>query len=196
MTKQELKLWLSEIFEWKRILNLENNRYVINPLTDHEPYTTCEMLETAIQTYHIIGDFTQATKLIWEEDRWGFLTALMSYNTGLPFGLVKWNPIDYEGQMSIDFRNAYTSGKMYLNGVSKWDKVIIIEDLIDTGGTVIGLIELLQQSEIEVIQVLALAAKYENHGVQRIYEKTGIQVKVGCYFSLEWETSKITSFTF
>mgnify|MGYP003395891842 CR=1 FL=1 len=37
--------------------------------------------------------------------------------------MVKWNPLGLEGDHAVNFRNAYTKGKMYLHGVSKGDKV-------------------------------------------------------------------------
>ena len=154
------------------------------------------MLETAIETYFLLNDFSKINKLIWEEDRWWFLCSLISYKTKIPFGLVKWNPNWYEWQYVIDFRNAYTNGKMYLNGVQEWDKVIIVEDIIDTWWTIISLVNLLKKANIEIIAIVALASKKENNGVERIFKETGIMPKVWLYFSLEWDVSQIINFTF
>lgn len=194
MNKEQIIKWLNEIFNNKKIINLKEHRYVINPLTDHEPFTSSEMLKTAVETYKFLWNFTNVTKIIWEEDRGWFLAALLSYETWIPFWLVKWNPSDYEWQLWIDFRNAYTHWKMYLNWAEKWDRVIIIEDLIDTWWTIIGLVELLKKSEIEIVDIIVLAAKEENNGINLIYEKTWIMPKVWCIFTLIWENSLILSY--
>lgn len=196
MNREDLKNWLNEIFDNKTIIDLKDHRYVINPLTDHEPYTSHKMLKTAVETYKVIWNFNGVTKIIWEEDRGWFLSALLSYETWIPFWLVKWNPVNYVWQFEVDFRNAYTHWKMYLNWASEWDKVIIVEDLIDTGWTIIWLVELLKKANIEVIDIIALAAKDENKWIDLIFEKTWILPKVWCIFTLIWEKSKIIKYNF
>lgn len=196
MTIEEIKNGLKKIFDWKKIIELKNQKYIVNPLTDHEPYTTSDMLQTAIETYLKLNDFSNTTKLIWEEDRWWFLCSLMSYKTNIPFWLVKWNPNWYEWQYHIDFRNAYTEGKMYLNWIEKWDKVIIVEDIIDTWWTIISLVNLIKKAGIKIIDIIALAAKEENNWVEKIFSETWIRPKVWCYFCLESEVSQITKFNF
>jgi adenine/guanine phosphoribosyltransferase-like PRPP-binding protein len=189
------KDYIEEAFNNQKIVIVSNKRYCINSLTDHTPLTKSELLGQISQEMSEKVDFSKADVLIGEEDRGGYLCALMAYNTKKPFTLTKWNPTGLEGEISIGFRNAYTNGKLFLNGVKDFDgkKAIIVEDIIDTGGTVIAMIELLRNNEIEVIDVVAVAEKTDYGGVERIEKETGIKPKMLVQFSSGKERSKVTN---
>lgn len=185
--------YIQETFNNQKIVIVSNKRYCINSLTDHTPITKSELLEQISQEMSKQVDFSKADVLIGEEDRGGYLCALMSYIQKKPFTLTKWNPTGLEGEISIGFRNAYTNGKLFLNGVKDFEgkKAIIVEDIIDTGGTVIAMIELLRNNGIEVIDVIAVAEKTDYGGIERIEKETGIKPKVLVQFSSGKEWSKV-----
>lgn len=187
------KDYIEETFNNQKIVIVSNKRYCINSLTDHTPITKSELLEQISQEMSEQVDFGKADVLIGEEDRGGYLCALMAYTQKKPFTLTKWNPTGLEGEISIGFRNAYTNGKLFLNGIKDFDskKAIIVEDIIDTGGTVIAMIELLRNNGIEVIDVVAVAEKTDYGGAERIEKETGIKPKVLVQFSSGKERSKV-----
>lgn len=185
---------LIEIFDWKPTVNVNWEKYVINPLTDHQPCTTYNMLETVIQGFIKVSNISNVDKIIWEEDRWWFISALISYKTKIPFWLVKWNPWGYDWDIYVDFRNMYTNWKMYLNWAKKWDKVIIVEDMVDSWGTIIAMIKLLKKHDVEIIDIFAVSVKGWLNWLERIYDKTWFKVKRLCKFSVEDNISKITDF--
>jgi adenine phosphoribosyltransferase len=188
------KDYVQETFNRQKIVIVSNKRYCINSLTDHTPITKSELLEQVSEEISKRVDFSKADVLIGEEDRGGYLCALMSYIQKKPFTLTKWNPTGLEGEISIGFRNAYTNGKLFLNGVKnfKGKKAIIVEDIIDTGGTVIAMIELLQNNGIKVIDVIAVAEKTDYGGIEQIEKETGIKPKVLVRFSSGKKWSKVT----
>lgn len=190
----DIKKWLIEIFDDKEIIILNDNKYIINPLTDHKPSTTPKMLETVIEWILKIWNFSKITKLIWEEERWGFIVPLISYKSKIPFTLAKWNPIWIKWEIYLDFRNMYFWWKIYLNWIDRWDKVIIIEDMIDTWWTIISLIKLLESKNIEIIDIISISVKKEALWINNILKKTWYNVKYLCEFSVKWNRSKITKF--
>lgn len=187
------KDYIQETFNNQKIVIVSNKRYCINSLTDHTPITKPELLEQISHEMSSKVDFSKADVLIGEEDRGGYLCALMSYTQKKPFTLTTWNPIGLEGEISVDFRNAYTNGKIFLNGIKDFagKKAIIVEDVIDTGGTVIAMIELLRNNGIKVVDVIAVAEKNDYGGMERIEKETGIKPKVLVQFSSGKERSKV-----
>lgn len=180
-----------EAFDNQPLVVVKGRNFIINPLTDHMPTTTYELLDDTVQSMAQLTDYSKATKLIGEEDRGGFLVALMAYHLKMPFGMVKWNPSGFEGQIAVDFRNAYTEGKMYLSGCQKGDKVILVEDMVDSGGSIIAMVELLQKAGVELIDIVVVAEKEEFHGIERIKKETGHDVKTLLKFNSEGQRSKV-----
>lgn len=181
-----------DAFDDRPLVFLKDRKYLINPLTDHHPTTSFELLEETVAELSRLTDFSKATKILGEEERGGFIASLMAYATKLPFGMVKWNPNGLPGQLEIDFRMSYADGKLYLNGVAPGDKVIIVEDMVDSGGTIIGMIELLKRANIELVDIIVVAEKEEFHGIERIKRETGVEVKHLLTFNTAGERSKVT----
>jgi adenine phosphoribosyltransferase len=187
------KDYIQEAFEGQPIVTVSDKKYCINSLTDHLPMTEPGLLEQITIEMTDSADYQKADFLVGEEDRGGYICALMSLTWKKPFTLTKWNPSGLEGEVSVGFRNAYTTGNLYLNGIKKFDgkKAVIIEDIIDTGGTIIAMIELLRNNNIEVIDVIAVAEKADYGGIERIEKETGIKPKVLVRFSSGEAYSKV-----
>jgi adenine/guanine phosphoribosyltransferase-like PRPP-binding protein len=181
-----------DAFDNRPLIPVKDRNFIINPLTDHIPHTPYELLEDTVNELAKLTDYSKADKLLGEEERGGFITVLMAYHQKMPFGMVKWNPNGFDGQISVDFKMSYAEGKLYLNGINKGDKVIIVEDMIDSGGTMIAMIKLLEKAEVEIIDIIAIAEKEEYEGVKRIKKETGRDVKVLLRFSSKGEKSKVT----
>ncbi len=181
-------------FDKQPLVQVKDRKYVINPLTDHHPTTSYALIDDVVEELSMLTDFSKATKILGEEDRGGFLAVLMAYRHKLPFGLVKWNPSGLEGQFSIDFRNAYTHGKMYLHGIDKGDKVVLVEDMVDSGGTIISMVHLLREIGIELLDVVVVSVKEGFNGLENIKKETGVDVKYLVKFKAEddAEVSEVT----
>lgn len=178
-------------FHNQKIVKVNGHNYLINPITDHTPDTTYTLLKDVTKELSAIANFTKANKIVGEEDRGGFVAALMAYEKKKSLGMVKWNPDHLEARIGVDFRNAYTEGKMYLHGCKKGDNVILIEDLIDTGGTIISMVKLLRKHKINILDIICIADKEEYAGIERIEKETGIRPKSLVQFTCVNKKSKV-----
>jgi adenine phosphoribosyltransferase len=184
---------LIKAFEGKPVKWVKDRNYIVSPLFDHEPETPYLLLKSAVEELSKITDFSKADKILGEEDRGGFLASLLAYEHKKSLAMVKWFPIDLKIQVPVDFRNAYTEGKMYLYGVRKGDNLILVEDIVDSGGTIIAMIKLLREVGANIIDVVAIAEKEEFLGIERIKKETGVDVKCLLKFSTSGSLSKVTS---
>lgn len=55
--------------------------------------------------------------------------------------------------------------------------MIIIDDVISTGGTMIALINAIRQAGAEIIDIIVAVDKEEYGGIKRIKEATGLETK-------------------
>ena len=83
------------------------------------------------------------------------------------------------------------SGQLYLNGIEENDQVIIVDDMISTGGTMLALIQAIQLTKGKIVDIICVAEKIEYEGVQRIAKETGYQVKTLVKISIAGERSKV-----
>jgi adenine/guanine phosphoribosyltransferase-like PRPP-binding protein len=180
-----------QAFDDKPLIDHSQYRFILNPLTEQIPATTPELLQAATDWIVEVGEFDRANKIAGEEDRGAILVASTSLATGLPFGMARWHPSGMEGQIAVDFEMEYASGTMYLNGIEPGDKVIVVDDMISTGGTMLALIEAVKTAGADIVDIICVAEKLENDGVSRVFDKTGFRVKTLVKFSVEGERSKV-----
>ena len=185
------KTLVTQAFNDQPLIQLKDHIFLINPLTEQIPATSAQLLEAATEWMIDVGDFSKANKIAGEEDKGAILVASTSLATGLPFGMARWYPVGLEGQISVDFKMEYASGTIYLNGIEEEDKVIIVDDMISTGGTMLALIKAVRLAKAEIVDIVCVAEKFEYNGVQRILDETGFQVKTLVKVSIEGERSKV-----
>jgi len=188
--EQDYKL-VKQAFDNKPLAPIKGYNFLINPLTEQIPATSAELLREATNWLIDVGDFNKADKIAGEEDKGAILVASTSLYTGLPFGLARWYPVELEGQVSVAFQMEYTSGNIYLNGVNKGDKVIIVDDLISTGGTMLALIEAVHLAGAEIVDIVCVAEKVDYSGVDRVKNETGFQIKTLVKVSVAGAKSKV-----
>ena len=87
---------------------LKDRNYVITPLLDHEPETTYVLMKDVVESLSKLTDFSKADKVVGEEDRGGYIAALLAYANKKSLAMVKWFPVDLEKNIKIKFRNSYT----------------------------------------------------------------------------------------
>ena len=180
-----------DAFNDQTLVQFNGYKFLINPLTEQIPATSAALLQAASKWLVDSGDFSIANKIVGEEDKGAILVAGVSLTTGLPFGMARWYPAGLEGQISVDFEMEYTSGKLFLNGVEAGDKVVIVDDMISTGGTMLALIEAVKLAGAEIVDIVCVVEKVDCGGVQRIVNQTGIQIKTLVKVSVSGERSKV-----
>lgn len=187
----DYKQQVIQAFDGKPLISFEAYKFLVNPLTEQIPATSAELLRAATDWIVKSGEFEQATKIVGEEDKGAILVASTALATGLPFGMARWYPAGLEGQVAVPFEMEYASGQLYLNGLEKGDQVIIVDDMISTGGTMLALIEAVRLAKAEIVDIVCVGEKVDYGGVQRIANETGCRVKTLVKISVAGETSKV-----
>ncbi len=180
-----------ENFHDQPLYEVEGYKFILNSLTEQVPATSSNLLELAAEwiTAEITPD---CDKLLTEEDKGGILLAAVSLKTGLSFGMVRWVPNQLANQVSEIFSCEYVKeGTLYLSGIDKDDRVIIIDDIISTGGTMIGIIKTLQKVGAKIVDVIILAEKIEYKGVERVKKETGVTARSLVQISVAGDRSKV-----
>lgn len=184
---------IRDAFQDKPLLSIKGRKFLVNPLTDQMPATTPELLREAARRILEVARWENADKLIGEEDRGAILVAAVSLASGLPFGMARWQPSGIQEQLWIEFECEYVEGRLYLNGVDRGDRVLIVDDMISTGGTVLALIQLVRMAQAEIVDVICLAEKVEYGGVKRVKRETGVEVKTIVRVSVAGSRSEVLS---
>jgi adenine phosphoribosyltransferase len=130
----------------------------------------------------------EATLGVGEEDRGAMIISDILLDHNLPRTLARWTPTGAPGEVQVPLSNEYIQEgdtRIFLNGVRAHDRVIIVDDLISTGGTLVALIEAVRATGATILEILTIGEKTENGGREFLLRKTGLQIKTMLATSLE-----------
>ncbi len=187
------KALVIESFDNKPLVEIEGYQFVVNPLTEQVPATSAELLRETTKWLLQEGQFESANKIVGEEDKGAILVASTSLMANLPFGMARWYPSGLQGQIMVDFKMEYAQGQLFLNGVESRDRVIIVDDLISTGGTMVALIRAIELAKAEIVDIICVAEKIGYGGIDAVKEQTGHQVKTLLRISVDGAVSRVVS---
>jgi cysteine synthase A len=173
---------LEQIYEGAPTVFSGRYRTTINELTDQRPALRPEILAEAVARLVGLGTFSAATKLLVEEDKGGILAGPVCLATGLPLAVARWYPYDLPAEAGqppaeVEVTSEYYTGHLYLNGIMPGDRVIIIDDTVSTGGTLVALVEAVRRCDAEVTEALVVTEKPANGGVAAVRARCGVEVK-------------------
>ncbi|MEM1574994.1 MAG: phosphoribosyl-AMP cyclohydrolase [Nitrososphaerota archaeon] len=152
--------------------------YVVNPITEHIPPPEPEILEWIAEIIDKItpNDFD---KVLTIEALGIPIATLVANRKGKPLAIVRKRAF-HESNMeipSIEYTSGFESGRYYLYGIKKGESVLLIDDMVSTGGTLIALIKLLTNLRIKIVDVVCAIEKPDYGGSEAVKKEAGISIK-------------------
>ncbi len=109
------------------------------------------------------------------------ISTALSLVTDIPLVVVRKREYGLEGEVSLMQETGYSKNEMYINDIREGDRVLLLDDVISTGGTIIAIMEALEKIGAEVVDVIAVINKVggENRAGDKGYQvKTLINIDV------------------
>lgn len=147
--------------------------YSFFSLTDFHPPMDPTLIEDMADLLVHYGDFKDVDLLVSEADRGGGpLTHAVSRKTNIPYTLANWYPSGTPGELQVSASIGFSgNGLIFLNGIKKGQKTILIDDLLSSGGTAMALIQAIYNGGATVKQCLFVAEKVLMLGRSKIEDK-------------------------
>jgi phosphoribosyl-AMP cyclohydrolase/adenine/guanine phosphoribosyltransferase-like PRPP-binding protein len=153
-------------------------RYIVNPLTENIPPPDPLWSEWIANT---IDQQTpdDVDKVVTAESLGLPIAQLVASLKGKPLAVVrKRNFYDASNLLAkARYASGFEHGTYWIYGISKGDKVLIIDDAISTGGTLTPLVSMLQKNGVTITDVFCVLEKPEYQGVRNVRKATGFNVK-------------------
>lgn len=149
--------------------------YFIHPLTDGVHAMDPNVLREVVDWMKDAGDFD--CDIILAPESMGIPLAVpLSLDLGIPYSVVRKKMYGLPGEVVFEQKTGYSDCFMTVNGVRKGDRVVIVDDVISTGGTMTALIRTLREN-IGAIITDVLVPINKNRGKDIVKKNTGIEVK-------------------
>ena len=150
---------LSASLESAPIVWKDGYPYFVHPVTDGVPRLEGEVLSAIV---HLIGervDWDDVDLILGIEAMGLPLTAPLSVQHNRPLVVARKRAYGLEGEVVVDQSTGYSKGAMYLNDVRPGERVLIVDDVLSTGGTLRAVIDGIRRCGAEVAQVVIVVEK-------------------------------------
>lgn len=160
----------------------KGNLTTVNELTDQIPAIRPGTVQAAINCLMSLGPIGREgdgiTKILTEEDKGALLAGLMCIQTGLPLAMARHDvPYDIPGSLRVHLSMEYQDGYLNVHGLEADDRVLIFDDTLASGGTLVSLINAVRYAGAEVAEVRVITEKIGFGGRERVMNETGVPVK-------------------
>ena len=150
--------------------------YFIHPITDGVPRMDPEVLKAITKLVVDRVNWSKIDLVLGIEAMGLPLTAPLSMATGLPLIIARKRSYGLEGEVEIDQSTGYSKGAMYLNDLKKGERIVILDDVLSTGGTLKAVIEGVRRAGAQVAEIVTVVEK--GGGMKRLQEDyPGIRIQ-------------------
>lgn len=168
---------LKEQLRKGKVIKKGNYQYIVNPITEQEPALEPAILIDCADKLLEKLNYKKATKIITPEAMGIPIATVISLKTAIPLVIATKRKKRVLNEIAVKYICGYEKGVLHLNNIKKGDKILIIDDLISTGGTIMAIIEGVRKLGGEVIDIGAIFNKVDYQGLEKL-EKLGFQPKI------------------
>ena len=144
---------LVESLETCPIVRRGDYNYFIHPITDGVPIVDPALLREVCTAMIKVLDLTGVEKIVVVEAMGIHIGSVLSTMTDIPMTIMRKREYKLPCEIAVHQTTGYSKGELYLNGVYKGDRVVIIDDVISTGGTMKALLKALEIAGADIVDI-------------------------------------------
>lgn len=140
--------------------------YFVHPITDGIPRMEPELLQEVIVRITEVGNMN-CDKIVAAEAMAIPLGVALSMRINKPYVVIRKRQYGLPNEVSVKQVTGYSESNMFVNGISKGDRVLIVDDVLSTGGTLRALVKALRSIGAEIVDTIIV---FNKHGDKKALE--------------------------
>ena len=165
---------LKKTLQESPIIKKGEYNYFIHPITDGIMLVEPDLLKEVSKVITEVADLN-VDKIVCMEAMGIHIATALSIETNIPFVVVRKRCYDLENEIAVHQVTGYSECELYINGLRKGDRILIVDDVVSTGGTMVAVLNALKCSGVEIADIVAVVEK--GNGKERVKKETGYDVK-------------------
>jgi len=118
--------------------------YFIHPISDGIPRMDADVLRATCDLIVEMVDWSKVDLIVSVEAMGLPLLAAVGDATGKPTVVIRKRSYGMEGEVGVDVSTGYSKSTAYINDIKPGERLLIVDDVISTGGTLEPLLEALE----------------------------------------------------
>lgn len=138
------------------VVPFDDYHYLVHPVTDGIPLVEPALLTEIVEDIRAIVDLEGVEKIVTPEAMGVHHATALSLDTGIPFVVVRKRSYGIEGEVAVHQRTGYGENELYINNVQPGDRVVFVDDMFSTGGTLEAVCSALLDIGAELVDVVVV----------------------------------------
>ena len=159
--------------------------YVVHPITDGIPEIKPALLsEITDEMKKQILKLGTIDKIVTMEAMGIPLATKLSLDLNIPMTIIRKKQYGLPGEISVEQETGYSKAKFYINGLSKEERIVIVDDVLSTGGTLRAILSVLNNIGVDIKAVYIAIYKGS------CFEELQQQFNIPLHFQIKVEVIK------
>ncbi|MFC6718134.1 hypoxanthine/guanine phosphoribosyltransferase [Natrialbaceae archaeon GCM10025810] len=156
------------------IIEKEGYHYFVHPISDGVPKLDPTLLREIVIRIIRKAKLEEVDRIVTPAAMGIHISTAVSLMTDIPLTVIRKREYGLEGEVAISQKTGYSESQMYINDVREGERVLVLDDVLSTGGTLSSVIAALEEIGAEVVDTVAVIKKV---GGENKVEDAGYHVK-------------------
>ncbi len=143
--------------------------YFIHPISDGIPRMDPNVLRATRDLIVSMVDWSEIDLIVSVEAMGLPLLAAVGEASGKPTVVIRKRPYGMEGEVEVDVSTGYSKSTTYINDIKPGEKILIVDDVISTGGTLEPILEAIERMGAKLQDIIIAIEK--GNGRERLLKE-------------------------
>ncbi len=135
-------------------------QYFVHPISDGVPMLEPELLREIVIRIIRKAELENVDKIVTPAAMGIHISTALSLMTDIPLVVIRKRQYGLDGEVPLFQETGYSESEMYINDVEEGDRVLVIDDVLSTGGTMKAILDALtDEVGADVVDVVAVIKK-------------------------------------
>jgi adenine phosphoribosyltransferase len=141
------------------IIEKDGYHYFVHPISDGVPMLKPELLREIVIRIIRKAELEDVDKIVTPAAMGIHISTAVSLMTDIPVVVIRKRQYGLDGEVSLQQVTGYSESEMYVNDVYAGDKVLVLDDVLSTGGTLAAITGALEDIGADITDVVAVIKK-------------------------------------
>ncbi len=141
------------------IIEKGDYEYFVHPVSDGVPMLEPELLREIVIRIIRKAELENIDKIVTPAAMGIHISTAVSLMTDIPLVVIRKREYGLEGEVALSQETGYSESEMYINDVEPGDRVLVLDDVLSTGGTMNAILDALTDIGTDVVDVVAVIKK-------------------------------------
>ncbi|MFQ3319340.1 MAG: adenine phosphoribosyltransferase [Natronomonas sp.] len=143
------------------IIEKEGYHYFVHPISDGVPMLEPSLLREIVIKIIRKAQLEDVDKIVTPAAMGIHISTAVSLMSDIPLVVIRKREYGLDGETPLFQQTGYSENQMYINDVEAGDNVLVLDDVLSTGGTLSAICDALEDIGADIVDVVAVIKKVD-----------------------------------